>query len=137
MQKTLKTSLIALAMVVSASAAADQFDGLTCAGKQTAIQTELNYAKTANNTFRVQGLEKALADVNAFCTNDSLADKYRDKVEDKLENLQDKQEDLQEAKLKGDPQKIAKQEMKVQKAQYELKEAQDRLDAFNQALKSE
>lgn len=133
----LKISLIALAFTASSYAAADQFDGLTCAGKQIAIQTQLDFAKKANNTYRAEGLQKALDDVNTYCTNDSLEEKYKDKVEDKLENLQDKQEDLQEAQLKGDTKKIAKQEMKVQKAEYELKEAQDHLDAFYKALKAE
>lgn len=137
MKKLFKISLITLTMAASSYAVADQFDGLTCAGKKEAIQTQLDYAQKANNTYRAQGLQKALDDVNTYCTNESLEEKYKDKVEDKLENLQDKQEDLQEAQLKGDPQKIAKRESKVKAAEYELKEAQDQLDAFYKALKAQ
>lgn len=137
MKKILKISLIALAFTASSYAAADQFDGLTCAGKQIAIQTQLDFAKKANNTYRAEGLQKALDDVNTYCTNEGLEDKYSDKVDDKLEDLLDKQAELQEAQLKGDAKKIAKLENKVQKAEYELKEAQEQLDAFYQALKAE
>ncbi|RKS86988.1 uncharacterized protein DUF1090 [Orbus hercynius] len=137
MKNILKMSLITLAVTMSASALANQFEGLTCAGKKTAIQTQLDYAKQANNVYQVQGLEKALTDVNTYCSNDDLAKKYQEKVQEKTAKLQEKQDDLKEAQLKGDPSKIAKQQAKLQKAQYELQEAQTQLDSFHQKLKAE
>lgn len=137
MKTVLSASVLTLIMAMSGYATANQFNDQTCAGKKQAITTQIDYAKKANNIYQVQGLEKALADVNTYCSNDSLSDKYKEKVADKLENLQEKQKDLQEAQLKGNPQKIAKQQLKVQNAEYELKEAQNNLNEFYKTLKSE
>lgn len=139
MKKTIKMSLIALSAVVSFNAFADysDYEGLTCLGKQNAIQTQLSYAKKANNVYQVQGLEKALNEVLTYCTDKKLEKKYKEKISKQMDDVKDRQYDLEKAKMDGRPDKIAKQQTKLQKDEYELKEAREKLDAFYKELKAQ
>lgn len=137
MKNIIKISLTVLAVALSSQAFADDFDGLTCSGKKSAIQTQIDNAKKANNVHKQSGLEKALSDVLAYCSNDDLEKKYQDKIQDKLDDIEKRQEELEEAKTEGKLEKIAKQEAKLKTDEAELKEAQDKLDAFYNALKAE
>lgn len=143
MKSTVKTiskiSIITLAMAFSFGVYASDlntFDGTTCASKKQAIETQIDYAKKNNNTHRVQGLEKALSDVNAYCTNDSLEAKYKERVQEKTNKVAEREQELAEAKAKGDMKKIAKQEAKLQENKAELSEAQTKLAEFYKDLKS-
>ncbi|WP_392553044.1 DUF1090 domain-containing protein [Orbus wheelerorum] len=138
MNKIIKVSFITLAAAISFNALANHqdYDGSTCAGKKSAIQTQIDYAKKANNTYQVKGLEKALSDVNSYCTNSDLEKKYKEKVQDKLNDVQEKQADLKQAQLEGNTKKIAKQQAKLAEKQQELQNAKDTLDGFYKAVKA-
>ncbi|WP_163540646.1 DUF1090 family protein, partial [Klebsiella pneumoniae] len=67
------------------------------------------------NTYKVNGLKKALAEVKAHCTPASVqADaqkevkKLEKKLAEKREDIAEVQADLREAKAKGDSKKVAK-----------------------------
>lgn len=137
MKNAVQIGFIMAVASLSFSSLASDYDGLTCSGKKNAIQTQIDYAKKANNTYQVQGLEKALSDVNTYCNNSDLEKKYKVKIQDKLKDIREQEVDLQEAKLKGDAAKIAKREAKLSEDQRELKNAQDQLEAFYKALKAE
>ncbi|WP_434777078.1 DUF1090 domain-containing protein [Neisseria sp. Ec49-e6-T10] len=115
-------SIIALSLSMTVSA-----KGLSCAEKQKAIETEISYAKTHNNTYRIAGLNKALADVKAYCTDEGLKAKRQEKVKEKEFKVSKAERELKEAKARGDAQKIAKRERKLQKALTELAEAKARV----------
>ncbi|MBT0461151.1 DUF1090 domain-containing protein [Morganella morganii] len=122
------TAALALgALLVSTSALSAQ-NG--CDIKKSKIQEQLSYAKAHGNTHRVQGLERALQNVNTYCTPNSLRDDARDEVSDRTKEVSERKADLQKAIDKGDISKIAKRERKLAEAEAELKEAQAELDAL-------
>lgn len=122
------TAALALgALLVSTSALSAQ-NG--CDIKKSKIQEQLSYAKAHGNTHRVQGLERALQNVNTYCTPNSLRDDARDEISDRTKEVAERKADLQKAIDKGDISKIAKRERKLAEAEAELKEAQAELDAL-------
>ncbi len=122
------TAALALgALLVSTSALSAQ-NG--CDIKKSKIQEQISYAKAHGNTHRVQGLERALQNVNTYCTPNSLRDDARDEVSDRTKEVAERKADLQKAIDKGDISKIAKRERKLAEAEAELKEAQAELDAL-------
>lgn len=122
------TAALALgALLVSTSALSAQ-NG--CDIKKSKIQEQLSYAKAHGNTHRVQGLERALQNVNTYCTPNSLRDDARDEVSDRTKEVAERKADLQKVIDKGDISKIAKRERKLAEAEAELKEAQAELDAL-------
>ncbi|MCF1265560.1 DUF1090 domain-containing protein [Morganella morganii] len=122
------TAALALgALLVSTSALSAQ-NG--CDIKKSKIQEQLSYAKAHGNTHRVQGLERALQNVNTYCTPNSLRDDARDEVSDRTKEVAERKADLQKAINKGDISKIAKRERKLAEAEAELKEAQAELDSL-------
>lgn len=122
------TAALALgALLVSTSVLSAQ-NG--CDIKKSKIQEQLSYAKAHGNTHRVQGLERALQNVNTYCTPNSLRDDARDEVSDRTKEVAERKADLQKAIDKGDISKIAKRERKLAEAEAELKEAQAELDSL-------
>lgn len=122
------TAALALgALLVSTSALSAQN---SCDIKKSKIQEQLSYAKAHGNTHRVQGLERALQNVNTYCTPNSLRDDARDEVSDRTKEVAERKADLQKAIDKGDISKIAKRERKLAEAEAELKEAQAELDSL-------
>ena len=118
------TAALALgALLVSTSALSAQ-NG--CDIKKSKIQEQLSYAKAHGNTHRVQGLERALQNVNTYCTPNSLRDDARDEVSDRTKEVAERKTDLQKAIDKGDISKIAKRERKLAEAQEELKKLEAR-----------
>ncbi|MFD1259939.1 DUF1090 domain-containing protein [Entomomonas asaccharolytica] len=109
-----------------------------CKIKIQKLQQQLEYAKTYGNTNRVQGLERAIANVKTYCLgdydenysyNDQTKDisKLKSKVADKQEKVDERNEELLEAIAKGDPEKIVKKTRKLKEAMAELEEAKSNL----------
>ncbi|EMJ9775705.1 TPA: DUF1090 domain-containing protein [Morganella morganii] len=124
------TTVLALATLLVSTSALSAQNG--CDIKKSKIQEQLSYAKAHGNTHRVQGLERALQNVNTYCTPNSLRDDARDEVSDRTKEVAERKADLQKAIDKGDISKIAKRERKLAEAEAELKEAQAELDALPQ-----
>ncbi|WP_274371058.1 DUF1090 domain-containing protein [Morganella morganii] len=123
------TTVLALATLLVSTSALSAQNG--CDIKKSKIQEQLSYAKAHGNTHRVQGLERALQNVNTYCTPNSLRDDARDEVSDRTKEVAERKADLQKAIDKGDISKIAKRERKLAEAETELKEAQAELDALS------
>ncbi|XKM12980.1 DUF1090 domain-containing protein [Orbaceae bacterium ac157xtp] len=135
MNKLFKTCLFVGTCIITFQSQANQ-EGLTCLGKQSALNTEIDYAKNYNS-HRVRGLENALKEVQNYCNDQDLEIKYKNDILDKLKKLQEKQIELNQAKLKNKPSKINKIEKKIAVAEVELKNAQEKLDSFYKALNLE
>jgi len=115
---------LVLALFVLAPAA--QADSL-CSQKEQNIKRQLRYAEQHHNMYRVEGLKRALSKVQTYCTDSKLMAEHQKDVIDKKAKVAKRQADLDQARLKGDPEKIAKRERKLAKAQAELKELENRL----------
>lgn len=98
-----------------------------CQAKEEAIERQLEQARSYGNTNRAAGLERALANVRRYCTDDSLRGRAEMEVVDKREEVLEREIELEEARAKGDAKKIAKREEKLREAREELAEAEREL----------
>lgn len=120
--------LIILSTIIIPFTAVNAEKPTGCAAKKQNIETQIKYAKDAGNTNRVRGLEKALAETNAHCTDTNLTQQRQQKINEKERKVQKRQQELNEAKSKNDAQKIAKKQKKLAEAQTELNEAKRNLN---------
>ena len=109
--------------------AADTAPELTgCAAKKQAITLQLEQARAHGNSNQVAGLEKALSEVQAHCTDAGLRKERENKVLEAKHEVSKRQADLDKAMKKGDPEKIDKRKNKLAESRKELQEALDQLD---------
>lgn len=134
-QAVTKLSMTTLAILFSIGAyASDHVEGLTCEGKKQAIEIELEQAKNHTNTHKVEGLQKALEDINNHCSNNDLEEKYKKKIQEKTDKVTKRTQELDQAKTKGNKQKITKQQTKLTDAKQELNEVKAELAKFYKEL---
>jgi hypothetical protein len=124
---------LALLMLCSVLAAplmaAEKAPGLTgCAAKKQGILDQIELAKAHGNAYQQAGLETALTEVTAHCTDASLKKERENKVLDAKHEVSKRQADLDKAMKKGDPDKINKRKDKLAESRKELQEALDELD---------
>ena len=124
------TVVAAVGMFASASAGAAE----NCAQKRAALEKEIRIAEHYGNAYKVASLKKALAEVKAHCTSESVqADaqkkisKLEKKAAEKRSDVAEVQRDLNEAKAKGDAKKIAKYQKKLMEKQADLREIEQEL----------
>lgn len=109
--------------------AAEEAPQLTsCAAKRQAISTQIEQAKAHGNSAQQAGLEKALSEVTANCTEASLKKERENKVLDAKHEVSRRQADLDKAMKKGDADKINKRKDKLAESRKELQDAVEELD---------
>ena len=113
---------IALAVSLFALSAGSYATTL-CQEKEQNILKEISYAEKHQNQNRIDGLNKALSEVRANCSDSQLRADHQKKIAKQKDEVA---EDLAEAKQKGDADKIAKRERKLAEAQEELKKLKAR-----------
>ena len=99
-----------------------------CAAKRQAISTQIEQAKAHGNSAQQAGLEKALSEVTANCTDASLKKERENKVLDAKHEVSRRQADLDKAMNKGDADKINKRKDKLAESRKELQDAVEELD---------
>lgn len=116
--KALVLSIITLPMVCAA-----QTSG--CDAKRNSVEQEIAYAQAHGNARRVDGLETALAQMNANCTDGTLRSNAQRKVTEAQKKLSERERDLRKAKVDGkSAKKIAERQRKVDEAHSELETLQ-------------
>jgi ribonuclease HI len=96
-----------------------------CDAKRESVEQEIAYAQAHGNTKRVDGLETALAQINANCTDATLRSDAQRKVAQAQEKLTERERDLKRAKADGkSAKKIAERQRKVDEAHAELERLQ-------------
>lgn len=109
--------------------AAEAQPGLTgCAAKKQAISEQIEHARTHGNAAQQAGLEKALSEVNANCTDASLRKEREQKVLDARHEVTKRTKDLDKAMKRGDAEKINKRKDKLAESKKELQQALDQLE---------
>jgi hypothetical protein len=99
-----------------------------CAAKRQDISVQLEQAKANGNKEQQAGLEKALNEATANCTDASLLKQLEQKVLDAKHEVSRRQADLNKAMDKGDPDKINKRKDKLAESRKELQDAQMELE---------
>lgn len=92
-----------------------------CQQKEQAIQHQIDMARQHDNQRRVTGLQRALTEARAGCTDARLKSEHQQKIETYKHEVAERERDLREAREKGDSDKIAKREKKLAEAHEELK----------------
>ena len=123
-------ALLTFASLMSAPLlAAEEAPQLTgCAAKRQAISTQIDQAKAHGNSEQQAGLEKALSEVTANCTDASLRKERENKVLDAKHEVSRRQADLDKAMKKGDADKINKRKDKLAQSRKDLQDAVEELD---------
>jgi hypothetical protein len=96
------------------------FAASPCQEKEQEIKREISYAEKHNNQSRINGLKKALSEVQANCSDSKLRADHQKKISEQKDEIAERRQDLAEAKEKGDAGKIDKREKKWKEAQDEL-----------------
>lgn len=99
-----------------------------CAAKRQVLQEKIDAAHKSGNSRELDGLQRALGNVDAHCDDASLHKKRLATVEEARKEVQEREMDLREAMGKGDQEKIAKRQAKLAKARAELQQAEARAD---------
>ncbi|UKJ19877.1 DUF1090 domain-containing protein [Enterobacter mori] len=95
-----------------------------CAAKRYNIEQQIRQAETHENSYRVEGLKKAYAEVVATCSDASLKKEREADVQKKQQKVSEREQELQEANASGRADKIAKKRAKLEEARAELLEAE-------------
>ena len=96
-----------------------------CQQKQQDIQREIEMAKQHDNQRRVTGLERALTEVRAHCTDEKLKSAHAERIEAQQHKVAERERELQQDRQEGkDQEKIGKRERKLEEARQELKKLQ-------------
>ena len=119
---------IASFMTTPLLAAEDARQLTGCAAKRQAISTQIEQAKAHGNSAQQAGLEKALGEVTANCTDAALKKERENKVLDAKHEVSRRQADLDKAMKKGDADKINKRKDKLAESRKELQDAVEELD---------
>ncbi|QNR96961.1 DUF1090 domain-containing protein [Stenotrophomonas sp. 169] len=131
MKKITLTALLPLALLSASSA----FAGTqTCAMKIDAIQRQMDEARQQGNVHQAAGLQTALTQTKAHCTDAGQAERAERKVRSAQEDVRRSQEDvrraeqnLRDARARNDEGKISKHQEKLSEKQRRLREKQDDL----------
>ncbi|AYC31161.1 DUF1090 domain-containing protein [Pseudomonas cavernae] len=113
-------TLLAGIVPANPALAADDAPG-GCAAKRQALEQRIEVARSAGNSAQQAGLEKALAEVTAHCSDAGLQRDREAKVAKYRAEVSQREADLSEAKAKGDPEKIARRQAKLAEARAELR----------------
>lgn len=98
-----------------------------CQYKASEIETQIQHARAHGNTHRVRGLERALANVKAHCSDTDLLREKREQIRDQQEDIQEIVLELQEKRAQGRQDKVQKLERKLAREREELTQLQDEL----------
>jgi len=120
---TLLAGLLVLTPAFSALASSQAATG--CEAKRQNIAQQIDYARTNGDSYRVTGLEKALSEVNAHCTDEGLRAERESDVRKKERKVEERREELAEAQADRRTDKITKKQRKLEEALDELNDAKN------------
>lgn len=96
-----------------------------CEQKEQDIQREIGMAQKHNNQRRVNGLERALTEVRADCSDKKLEAAHLERINAQKQKVAEREHALKEERGEGhDRDKIAKRQQKLDEARRELKKLQ-------------
>ncbi|KIU33454.1 DUF1090 domain-containing protein [Atlantibacter hermannii] len=108
-----------LACILFSTTAAVQAASL-CQEKEQEILREISYAEKHHNQNRINGLNNALREVRANCSDSDLRAKHQQKISELHAEISERRAELKQAQQSGDREKISKRERKLKEAEEEL-----------------
>lgn len=99
-----------------------------CEGKRQDIEKQIVFAQSWGNQYRVKGLQKALSELNAHCTDEGLRQERESDIRKKERKVEERRQELAEARAEGREKKIRDKQEKLEEAQEELSEVRSLLN---------
>lgn len=91
-----------------------------CESKRADISRDIDHAKAKGQASRVRGLEKALRETKAHCSDAKLAKAHAARIHGQEKKIADRQRELDKAREQGKAGKIADREAKLAREKAEL-----------------
>lgn len=110
-------------------------EAVGCKAKHQTVTDQLVFARAHDNKDQVAGLEQALRNIEAHCTDAGLVEEQQEKVAKQKQEVEERLADLQSARVSGKPDKIAKKQAKLEESQAELLDEQRELEALQKLIK--
>ena len=92
----------------------------TCESKRADISRDIEHAKAKGQTSGVYGLEKALRENQAHCSDAKLEKEHAARIAEQERKIAERQRDLDKAREQGKASKIAEREAKLAREKAEL-----------------
>ncbi|WP_312239461.1 DUF1090 domain-containing protein [Pantoea sp.] len=122
---SLKKGYLALSFALLSFSASTLAADSLCQQKERDIQHEIALAKQHDNQRRVNGLERALTEVRASCTDGKLQAAHQERIKAQQQKVAEREHELKEERQEGDDrEKVAKRERKLEEARQALKKLQ-------------
>ncbi|MDM0019405.1 DUF1090 domain-containing protein [Variovorax saccharolyticus] len=122
----IQSFLLAAALAsIPAWAAAEPVPGGTCQGKRQEISRNLDEAKAKGQKQRVRGLEQALSELDAHCTDAKLQAEHRKRIQRQEQAVAARERELKEAERDGSAKKVERRKSKLQEEQAKLQQLKE------------
>lgn len=133
--KYLPVTLLTILVTLSGAGHAWASGGDTCRQKEQAILEQLEIAQEDDNPGRIQGLEKALKNIRAWCSDSGLLAKANKNVEEEQTKVKEREAELAESIAQGkEADKISKRKQKLEEARSELRKALSERDTLLKSI---
>jgi len=116
---------IPAAVALSHAALAQQPPVGGCEAKRVDIARDIEQARARGQTRRVRGLEKALRETQANCSDARLEKEHEARIARQEKKVAERRRDLEEARAQGKAGKIASREAKLAEEEAQLRSLRD------------
>lgn len=116
----MKKLQLAMVVVLSSLAYSASAQNHGCERKIQSLETQLNYAKQHGNMHRQRGLERAISNVQAHCTDAYLLRDLQEDIDDQKEDIDEILEEIQEKQAEGRLDKVERLQRKLERKRQKL-----------------
>ncbi|RLA76071.1 MAG: DUF1090 domain-containing protein [Epsilonproteobacteria bacterium] len=102
-----------------------------CAKKSCHVNKQIALAKKDGNTDKLDGLSKALKEIEEHCSDDKIISDIEEDIAEAKEELAEHKEELKEAQTEQKSDKIKKYTMKITEDEAEIVLLQEKLSTMN------
>lgn len=106
-----------------------------CAEKSCQVEKQIALAKKNGNSHKVDGLNKALAEITAHCSDDKIISDIEDDLSKVNDDLKEHKEELKEAIAEDKRDKIEKYNIKIKEDEAEISALKEELLKMNSETK--
>ncbi len=130
--KKVQFTTLALLAISNFSFANESCEALKgCAQKACQVEKQIEIAKKNGNSHKIDGLNKALAEITAHCSDDKIISDIEDDLSKSNDELKEHQEELKEAQAEEKSDKIEKYNAKIKEDEAEISALKEKLLKMN------
>jgi predicted RNase H-like nuclease (RuvC/YqgF family) len=134
--KQIKSVTFSLLAISSFSFANENCEALKgCAEKSCQVEKQIALAKKNGNSHKIDGLNKALAEITEHCSDDKIISDIEDDLSKAYDELKEHQEELKEAQAEEKSDKIEKYNAKIKEDEAEISALKAELSKMNSEIK--